>query len=151
MEACPYGEQFDDRISFLPPRSATSRHPPGQDATSDRHGGLGQAPGPVRYGPPSPVVFGIRISPHLPLSGFRRNERESRAGKKAFPATSGGEKMERTIRVGSARSTIHGSGNAVFPSSGRGGPGKGSPPDLHQSELRRENSIKRPKQFNKYR
>ena len=40
----------------------------------------------------------VRISPHLPLSGFRRNERESRAGKKAFPATLGGKKMEREIR-----------------------------------------------------
>ena len=51
-----------------------------------------------------------RICPHLPSSGFRRDGPQSlphragltRAGKIAFPATGGGEKMETAIRVRAA-------------------------------------------------
>ena len=52
----------------------------------------------------------VRICPHLASSGFRRDGGQSlpnragltRAGKKGFPATGGGKKMETAIRHQSA-------------------------------------------------
>ena len=114
---------------FTPHRRACG-HMPSSCRRTSPHRGSPTLKGGVslkasRWKVSPPTRRRLRNCPHLSSSGFRRDEGESlpnragltRAGEEAFPAIGGGEIMERAIRVRAVRSALHGSGNAVFPSS----------------------------------